>query len=519
VAEHLRDLAEADPDGPAIIDEFATITRTELNERVNRLVNGLRAAGVAAGDTIAVLCGNRHENVEAVMACGIGSYILVPLNWHLTADELAYILNDSGAKALLADTEYAREATEALKECPGVTVRLAIGGDPLEGFESYDDVLAAASADEPAEQGAGAYMFYTSGTTGRPKGVRTSAFVVGMPVSVHAAMLSGLAGMFQIPDGGVCLINAPLYHGGPFLFSMLPAYRGATLVMRRRWDPEEMLRLIDEYRVTSAYAVPTHFVRLLRLPAEVKASFDGSSLKGVYHTGAPCAPEVKRQMIEWWGPVIHELYSATEAGGLGCFVTGEDWLRKPGTVGRPLPVIAIEIVGEDGEVLPTGEVGTVYMRNLIGGDFEYHGAPEKTAEAHREAGVMTVGDVGYLDDEGYLFLCDRKIDMIISGGVNIYPAEIEAVLVNHPAVLDAAVFGIPHDEFGEEVKAVVELAPGVEASDGLAAEITAYAREHLAGYKVPRSIDFTDEFPRTETGKLVKRELRDPYWSGRERSI
>jgi long-chain acyl-CoA synthetase len=300
---------------------------------------------------------------------------------------------------------------------------------------------------------------------------------------------------------------------------MLPAYQGATLVMRRRFDPAGMLRLIDEYRVTTAYAVPTHFVRLLRLPADVKAAFDGSSLQGVFHTGAPCPPEVKRQMIEWWGPVIHELYSATETGGLGCFVTADEWLTRAGTVGRPLPVVAIEIVGDDGEVLRPGEVGTVYVRNLIGGDFAYHGAPEKTAEAHRAPGVMTVGDVGYLDDDGYLFLCDRKIDMIISGGVNIYPAEVEAVLVNHPAVLDAAVFGIPHDEFGEEVKAVVQPAPGQRPSPELAEEILAYAREHLAGYKVPRSIDFTDEFPRTETGKLVKRELRDPYWAGRERVI
>jgi long-chain acyl-CoA synthetase len=519
VAEHLRELAAADPDGPAIIDEFATITRTELNKRVNRLVTGLRAAGVENGDAVGVLCGNRHEYVEAVMACGVGTWILVPLNWHLTAEELAYILNDSGARALLADTEFATVAVEAVKQAPGVTVRIAIGGSLPEGFDAYGDLLAAASPDEPADQAAGTYMFYTSGTTGRPKGVRSTSFVVGMPVAVHASVLSGLAGMLHIPDGGVCLVNAPLYHGGPFLFSMLPAYRGATLVMRHRFDPAEMLRLIDEYQVTAAYAVPTHFVRLLRLPEDVKASFDGGSLQGVFHTGAPCAPEVKRQMLQWWGPVIHELYSATETGGLGCFITGDEWLKKPGTVGRPLPVVSIEIVSDAGEVLPANEVGTVYIRNLIGGDFNYHGAPEKTAEAHREPGVMTVGDVGYLDDEGYLFLCDRKIDMIISGGVNIYPAEIEAVLVNHPAVVDAAVFGIPHDEFGEEVKAVLELAPGHQPSDDLAREITAYAREHLAGYKVPRSIDFTDEFPRTETGKLVKRELRDPYWQGRERAI
>jgi long-chain acyl-CoA synthetase len=519
VAEHLQQLAETDPAGPAIIDEFGTITRTELNERVNRLVNGLRRAGLQAGDAIALLAGNRREYVETVMACGIGAWILVPLNWHLTAEELAYILNDSAAKALLADTEFSAVAPEAVEAAPDVTVRLAIGENPPEGFDAYDDILAGASPDEPADQAAGTYMFYTSGTTGRPKGVRSTSFVVGMPVSVHAAMLSGLAGMLQIPEGGVCLVNAPLYHGGPFLFSMLPAYQGATLVMRRKFDPADMLRVIDEYRVTTAYAVPTHFVRLLRLPQETRDAFDGGSLKAVFHTGAPCAPDVKRQMLEWWGPVIHELYSATETGGLGCFVTGEEWLKKPGTVGKPLPVVSIEIVGDRGEVLPPNEVGTVYIRNLIGGDFSYHGAPDKTAQAHREPGVMTVGDVGYLDDEGYLFLCDRKIDMIISGGVNIYPAEIEAVLVNHPAVLDAAVFGIPHDEFGEEVKAAIQPAPGQEPSDALATEILGYARQHLAGYKVPRSIDFTDEFPRTETGKLVKRKLRDPYWQGRDRSI
>ncbi|MDQ1515681.1 MAG: long-chain acyl-CoA synthetase, partial [Actinomycetota bacterium] len=518
MAEHLRELAEADPDGPAVIDEFAEISRTELNTRVNRLVHGLRAAGVGPGDAVAVLAGNRHENIEAVMACGVSSWVLVPLNWHLTAEEIAYILNDSGATALLADTEFAAVATEAVKEAPGVTVRLAFGGGarpvaadaasvggtppvpPGDGFEAYEDVLAAASPDEPADQASGTYMFYTSGTTGRPKGVRSTSFAVGMPVSVHTMLLGGLAGMLQVPDGGVCLVNAPIYHGGPFLFSMLPAYRGATLVVRRRFDAEEMLRLIDEYRVTTAYSVPTHFVRLLRLPEETKAAFDGRSLKAVFHTGAPCAPEVKRQMLEWWGPVIHELYSATETGGLGCFVTGDEWLTRPGTVGRPLPVVSIEIVGDDGAVMPAGEAGTVYVRNLIGGDFSYHGAPEKTAEAHRAPGLMTVGDIGYLDDDGYLFLCDRKIDMIISGGVNIYPAEIEAVLVNHPGVLDAAVFGIPHDEYGEEVKAVVRPAPGHEPSDKLGADILAYARDHLARYKVPRSIAFTDEFPRTETG-------------------
>jgi long-chain acyl-CoA synthetase len=362
-------------------------------------------------------------------------------------------------------------------------------------------------------------MFYTSGTTGRPKGVRSTAFAVGQSVAARSAMLEGLAGLFRIPRGGSVLVNSPLYHGGPFLFSLLPAGLGATVILRQRFDPAETLRLIDEHAITTAYFVPTHFVRLLRVPEEERAAFDGSSLQAVYHTAAPCPPEVKRQMLEWWGPVIHELYAATETGALGTFITGDEWLKKPGSVGRAMPVVEILVLGEKGERLGTNETGQIYVRNLMGGDFEYHGAPEKTAAAHLEPGVMTVGDVGYLDEDGFLFLCDRKIDMIISGGVNIYPAEIEAVLVTHPAVADAAVIGVPNEEFGEEVKAVVELAPGHEASDALAAELATFARERLAGYKVPRSVEFEDHLPRTPTGKLLKRELRDPYWVGQERAI
>ena len=528
MAENLLSLAEADPDRPAIIDEFTQLTRRELNARVNQLVHGLRGAGLGPGDTVALLADNRHEYLEVVAACGCSSWVLVPLNWHFTAGELAYILEDSGARALVADAAFSDLAVATAAESPGVDVKVMFGGPPTPGargvpeeaaFADYEELLAASADTEPDNQSTGAYLLYTSGTTGRPKGVSSTAFVTGQPLAVRNVMLEGLAGLFQMPREGAVLVNSPLYHGGPFLYTHLAAALGATVVARRRFDAAETLRLIDEHRITTAYFVPTHFVRLLKLDEATRKAFDGSSLKAVYHTAAPISPEVKRQMLEWWGPVIHELYAATETGALGTFVTGSEWLTKPGTVGRAMPVAEILIVGDDGQRLGPNQEGQIYIKNLLGGDFEYKGAPEKTAEAHLEPGVMTVGDVGYLDEDGYLFLCDRKIDMIISGGVNIYPAEIEAVLVNHPALTDAAVFGVPNDEFGEEVKAVVELAPGHEASDDLARDVTAFARKHLAGYKVPRSVEFSASLPRTPTGKLLKRELRDPYWAGRERVI
>jgi long-chain acyl-CoA synthetase len=519
MAENLLPLLEADPDRVAITDEFGTFTRAEVNGRVNRLVHALREGGVGAGDVVALLSGNRHEAFETIMALGSAAMVMVPVNWHFTGEEIAYILNDSGAKALVADVEFAGLAAEAAEDAPGLALRVMFGADDpagvAKGFACYEDLLAAASDAEPADQAAGSYMLYTSGTTGRPKGVRSTAFAPGQPLAVRNVILEGLAGMLQIPREGVALVNSPIYHGGPFLFSLLPAVLGATLVVRRKFDPVESLRLIDEHKVTTAYFVPTHFVRFLRLDESERSGFDGGSLQAVYHTAAPCPPDVKQQMIDWWGPVIHELYAATETGALGTFITGPDWVAKPGSVGRAMPVIEILVLDDDGKRLGPNEVGQVYVKNLLGGDFEYHNAPEKTADAHLEAGVMTVGDVGYLDDDGFLFLCDRKIDMIISGGVNIYPAEIESVLVNHPAVADAAVFGVPNDEFGEEVKAVVELVPG-RATDE--AELVAHCREHLAGFKVPRSVEFRS-LPRTPTGKLLKRELRDPYWAGQSRSI
>jgi long-chain acyl-CoA synthetase len=314
-------------------------------------------------------------------------------------------------------------------------------------------------------------------------------------------------------------VQAQISATSAFALSVLPLLGAAsTVVMRHHFDPAETLELIDRYQVTNIHLVPTQFIRLLKLPDDVRASFDGGSLVSVVHGAAPCPVAVKQKMLDWWGPVITEYYGGTE-GGFLTIVTGEEWQARPGTLGRPTNMTELMIVGEDGVLCAAGQSGQIYFKSLIGGDFTYHNAPEKTEAAHMAPGVGTLGDVGYLDDEGYLFMSDRKIDMIISGGVNIYPAEIEGVLVGHPAVADAAVFGIPDDEMGEQVKAAVELTAGMTASDELAAELMAYARQHLAGYKAPRTIDFEEQLPRQPTGKIYKRLLRDPYWEGSGRTI
>lgn len=514
-----RELTEKDPQRTAIIDEFGKFDRSEVEARANRLIHALRAEGLQPGDGIAVLSNNRHEFFEIANAATASSWTFTPVNWHFTPDEVSYVLNDSEAKAILVDREVAELATESLAGAGGVKIRVMFGDKPTEGFLDYEEILASASPEEPADQASGNYLFYTSGTTGRPKGVSSTASAAGRPLDEAMFQVQGFGALYQVPTEGLALVNSPLYHAGPFLYSALPAVLGNSLLIRRKFDPAETLQLIDEYQVTLGYFVPTHFVRMLRLDKGVRKTFDGSSLKAIYHTAAPCPPEVKKEMIDWWGPVINEVYGATEGGVLWTMINSEEWLKKPGSVGKSIPIVEILILGESGERLGPNEVGQIYGRNTLGVDFEYKGDPEKTAKAHLEPGVMTFGDMGYLDDDGYLFLTDRKIDMIISGGVNIYPAEVEAVLITHPAVADVGVFGIPNDEFGEEVKAIVQLSEGSEGSDELASELVKFTREKLAGYKVPRSIEFRTDLPRTPTGKLVKRELRDPYWKDRGRTI
>ena len=362
-------------------------------------------------------------------------------------------------------------------------------------------------------------MLYTSGTSGRPKGVQSTLQQVGGDPAENLGKLELLLSLYRLTDleGKVVLCNAPLYHGGPLAICGVPFFLGATIVLRRKWNGEETLRLIDEHGVNIYYAVPTHFTRMLKLPEETRASFSGASLDYVMHTAAPCPPGVKQQMIDWWGPVLMELYGASEAGGVGTIVDSHEWLEKPGTVGKATAVAELMIIGENGEQLGPNEVGQIYVRSLMGIDFTYLGDEEKSNKAHLEPGVFSFGDVGYVDDDGYLFLSDRKIDMIISGGVNIYPAEIESVITTHPAVADCGVFGVPNDEFGEEVKAAVELIPGADEAE-VEADLRRMCRERLAGYMCPRSYDFGD-LPRTATGKLPKRELRAKYWEGTGRSI
>ncbi len=517
IAKH----AAAKPDVPAVIDEVGVTDWDDFNARVNKLIHALRGAGLTTGDVFSAYCGNRREYFEIMSAAAHAGWLFVPVNWHFTAEELAYVADNSDSKALIADARFIDTVAEAVarKDFPAMTTKLLIDAEDLPpGFEDYEAFIADHSAEEPEHQCLGGPMFYTSGTTGRPKGVRSSNTQPGGPLEILEMMGAGLPQMLQIPPDGTTLLCGPVYHSAQWAFSFLPLLAGSTIVMSHKFDPAETLKLIDRHQITNVHMVPTQFHRLLQLDEERREAFSGKSLRSVWHGAAPCPPEVKRSMLGWWGPVIHEYYGSTE-GSIVSVCTADHWLKKPGTLGKPAPIVEVRIVKEDGSLAGPNEEGQIYVKNLMGSDFEYHKEPTKTAEAHLEPGVFTFGDIGYLDDDGDLFMSDRKIDMIISGGVNIYPAEIEGVLMAHPAVADAAVFGIPNDEFGEEVKAAVELRDGHKASPKLEAELIEHVREHLAGYKAPRSVDFETDFPRHPTGKLYKRKLRDRYWEGSGRRI
>lgn len=499
------------PDKPAVIlaETGETLTYRELEDNSIRLARHLHEAGLRKGDHLALLSGNDPKVYEVYWAALRSGLYITAVNRHLSPSEISYIVNDCGARALIAAAGLRDAAEKIIEETPGVAIRLAFGGE-VEGHDSYEDALAGASAEPLADQPRGADMLYSSGTTGRPKGIKhplPDRQVGDPPGDTYTAVFGPLYGF---DTETVYLSPAPLYHAAPLRFGGVVHALGGTLVVLERFDAEQALAAIERYRVTHSQWVPTMFVRMLKLDEAVRSRYDVSSLKVAVHAAAPCPVEVKRAMIDWWGPVLHEYYASTEGNG-ATFIDSAQWLRKPGSVG-PAGLGAVRICGEDGAELPAGEIGTIYFEREEM-PFTYHNDAAKTEQAvHPQHPTWTTtGDIGYIDADGYLFLTDRKAFMIISGGVNIYPQEIEDALALHEKVLDVAVIGVPDEEMGESVKAVVQPAPGAEPGPELAAELREYLRARIAHYKVPRTVDFADELPRTPTGKLVKGKLRAQY--------
>ena len=512
-------LASEDPRHVAVIEpDGREVTAGELLASSNQVVHGLRALGVKPGDTIAAMLTNEIAMLEVYLAATQAGIYITPINSYLTAHEVAYILGDCEARAVFASerTEAACAQAVLAGSLPSSIAFSTWRGTSLRPYAALKEGQPTSA---PQERRAGASMTYTSGTTGTPKGVRRA--LPPMEPEVVAEMNAMFLMLFGITPhgGGVHLVVSPLYHTAVLNFCTNHLHFGHTVVLMDRWTPEGTLEKIARYRVTSSHMVPTQFRRLLALPDEVRARADVSSLRHVIHSAAPCPVDVKRAMLSWWGPVISEYYAASEGGGT--LATPEDWLAHPGTVGKAWPISKLRVARDDGEECAPGEVGTVYM-SMGQHTFEYHKDRKKTESSWKD-GYFTVGDAGYLDKDGFLYLCDRKSDMIISGGVNIYPAEIEAVLGSHPLVRDVAVFGIPNDDWGEEVKAIVEVAPGAQGSpwseEELREALLAFCRDRLASFKCPRTVDFAGELPRDPNGKLYKRKLRDPYWVGREKAI
>ncbi|MEK9649497.1 MAG: AMP-binding protein [Gammaproteobacteria bacterium] len=515
--------AKKNPHEIAIIDTNEKAwTRGELLTRVNQLSNGLLDLGLKKGDTVSILLPNSVEYYISYLACAQCGFYMVPINWHLSGPEVAYILQDSEAKAFITsghNDQINAVAQKAALEA-GFNKNSCLAVKPIEGMLDFYNFLEAYMPIDPQERSAGQVMNYTSGTTGKPKGVKR-ALVDGDPDDVLSmfAMIISFFGI-QPENNNVHLVGSPLYHTAVIVHSSAALHYGHTVVIMEKFTPENFLRLIDEYKVTTSHMVPTQFHRILQLPTEIKNMYDCSSTKAMVHAAAPCPIHTKQAMIDWWGNSIWEYYAATEGGGT--VVNSEEWSKYPGTVGKAWHGAEIKIVHDDGRIAVPGEQGTVYMKLGEATKFEYKGDRQKTQKERFELDgniYFTVGDIGYLNSEGYLFLCDRKIDMIISGGANIYPAEIESVFLKHPKIRDVAVFGIPNEEWGEEVKAVVQLNDPNLAGEELVKELMEFAIENIAKMKLPRTIDFLEEMPRDENGKLYKRRLRDPYWENRNTKV
>ncbi|MDO9298986.1 acyl-CoA synthetase [Bradyrhizobium sp.] len=515
-------MTEASPLFLGIISGGRRRSHAEIADRADRIAGGLRKLGVGQGDSVCILMRNDIAFIEAAYAAmRLGAYA-VPVNWHFKPEEIDYILRDSGTPVLIGHADMLHQLRDAIPA--GVTV-LSVPTPPeiLGNYKIDPDHLATpdfATDFEPWLQAQAPYdgpalpqpqnMIYTSGTTGHPKGVRRNA-----PTPAQSANAEAMRAMiYGLKPGARALLPGPLYHSAPNSFGLRAGRLGGALVLMPRFDPEEFLALVQDQKVDTIFMVPTMFIRLMKLPEAVRAKYDMSSLRHIIHAAAPCPADVKRAMIEWWGPVIYEFYGSTESGAV-TFANSEDALKKPGTVGKIAPGAELRFVGDDGKILPQGEIGEIYSRIAGNPDFTYHNKPEKRTEIDLD-GFITSGDVGYIDQDGYVFICDRKRDMVISGGVNIYPAEIEAALHAVPGVHDCAVFGIPDPEFGEALMAVVEPQPGVTLDVG---SIRAQLRATLADYKVPKHVEIQQTLPREDSGKIFKRRLRDPYWERAGRRI
>ena len=497
--------ARETPERPAILCPHGDRSYAEVNAHANQLARALRSAGLQPADGLALLCSNRAEFAEVYAAALRSGVRLTCINSHLQGEEIGYIVDNCEARALVADARFAAAAREAAGAAPKLTLRLALAG-AIEGFDCYEAALACESPDDLDDPVLGGTMLYTSGTTGRPKGVyrRQTPPVAGLAIRVgQTARLD--------PSRDVHLCTGPLYHAAPLAFNLAgPLLAGAPIVLMDGWDAERTLALVEQHRVSHTHMVATMFHRLLGLPEATRSRYDVSSLRYVLHGAAPTPVHVKQAMIDWLGPVVYEYYAATEGGGT--YITPEEWLERPGSVGQPAPGHEVVVMDEEGERVSSGTVGTVYFRAPDTGRFEYFRDGQKTQSAYR-GDHFTLGDQGYLDADGYVFLTGRTSELIISGGVNIYPAEVDAVLLMHPAVADAATVGVPNDEFGEEVKSVVQLVSGQQPGEALKDELIQFCRERIAHYKCPRSVDFDDELPRQDSGKIYRRLVRDRYWN------
>jgi fatty-acyl-CoA synthase len=503
----IREHAQAHPDRPAVIlyPSGTTVTFGEMEKRANQLAHLFRSRGLREGDAVAILMENNehyHTVMWAARRCGL---YYVPINTHLIAAEAAYIIDNSSAGAIVGSAAVGPVLQDLAEHLPnGLPGLLIVANADLDGWQRYPECIADQPDTPIPDEIEGDLLQYSSGTTGRPKGIKRA--LSHLPPAQAPALMGALVAFWMNPDG-VYLSPAPLYHTAPSVWSMTMQAAGVPVVVMDKFDAEGTLDAIQRHRVTHGQFVPVMFTRMLKLPAAIRDSYDVSSLERVMHAAAPCPVEIKRQMIDWWGPIVDEYYASSEAIG-STLITAEDWLEHPGSVGRPMGG-ALHIVDEDGTELPPGQPGEIYFES--GASFEYLNDAEKTAASRHHRGWMTVGDVGYLDEDGYLYLTDRRHHMIISGGVNIYPQEAENMLVTHPRVLDAAVFGIPDEEMGQSVKGVVQLVDPTGASDEFAEELLQWLRERLAHYKCPRSLSFTEQLPRTDTGKLYKQSLIAKY--------